>query len=135
MTRRLFAVALAGGLTALAGCGGGPATVSGTVTYQGKKVVWGGVALVAADGSAHQATIGRDGTYSIPRVPRGTAKLGVTSPDPFPEGKNGKYEGRYKPPADLPDGAWFALPAKFADPLQSGLTVDVGGGSGDLDLK
>lgn len=135
MTRAVATAALVGGLFALAGCGRSTATVSGTVSHQGKKLAWGGVALLAADGSSHSAAIGRDGRYSIPNVPVGTARVGVVSSDPYPEGKNGKYEGRYKPPTDLPDGAWFPIPAKFADPTASGLTVEVGRGSGDLDLK
>lgn len=135
MTRLLTFASLAAGCVGLAGCGPSTATVSGTVAHNGKKVVWGGVALVAADGSAHSAEIGRDGTFRIPNVPTGPAKVSVTSPDPYPEGKKGKYEGRYKPPADLPDGAWFPLPAKFADPNTCGLTVQVGGGPVEIDLK
>jgi len=135
MTRTLSLFALAGLAVFAVGCGPSTATVSGTVSHNGKKVVWGAVSLVAADGSTHTAQIARDGTYRIPNVPTGAAQVGVTSPDPYPEGKNGKYDGRYKPPTDLPDGAWFPLPDKFADPKKSGLSVYVGGGGGDLDLK
>ena len=109
--------------------------LAGTVTHKGKPVAWGSVSLVAADGSAHSAELGRDGRFSVANVPTGPARVGVSSPDPYPDGRKAKYEGRYKPPADLPDGAWFPLPAQYADPQKSGLTLQVGGSPADLDLK
>lgn len=121
----------------LSGCGPSTSTVSGTVTYQGKKVVWGGVALVAADGTAHPGTIEKDGSFTIANVPTGTAKVGVTSPDPLMGAKSAKeFEGtRYKPP-QLPAGAWFPVPEKFGDPKTSGLTVEVGSGAkAEIDVK
>ena len=135
MTRHL---ALVAGLLALVpGCGPGTATVAGKVTYQGKPVVWGSVTLKAADGSVHQIGINPDGTYRLDRVPVGVAKVGVASPDPTPSARAKASDdsrvptGMPRPPA----GAWFALPAKFADPATSGVTVQVGGGPTDIELQ
>jgi hypothetical protein len=108
------------------------------VTYQGKPVVWGSVTLKAADGSIHQIGINPDGTYRLDRVPVGPAQVGVSSPDPKPsarrrDGDDGR--GRPNPPPGPPPGAWFPLPAKYADPATSGVMVQVGGGPADIDLK
>lgn len=138
MTRPLVAFA---GLLALAvlvpGCGPRTATAAGKVTYQGKPVVWGGVTLRAADGSMHQIGLNPDGTYRLDRVPVGEARVGVSSPDPTPSSRFGRGEDARVPaaPPVPPPGAWFPLPAKYADPATSGVTVQVGGGPADIELK
>ena len=129
-TRLAAALVLALGLN---GCGPGTAAVAGKVTYQGKPVVWGSVSLQAADGSMHQIGLNADGTFRLDAVPVGPARVGVSSPDPKPSPRAiaaGETAG-----PQLPPGAWFPLPAKFADPSTSGLTLRVGGGPGDIDLK
>jgi hypothetical protein len=121
------------------GCNSGAAPVAGKVTYQGKPVVWGSVTLKAADGSIHQIGINLDGTYRLEKVPVGPAAVGISSPDPAPSARArqlGKDEERTRPGAPpVPPGAWFPLPAKYADPASSGVTVQVGGGSGDINLN
>lgn len=137
MTRtvRRFAALLAVA-AAVPGCGPGTAAVAGKVTYQGKPVAWGSVTLRAADGSVHQIGLNPDGTYRLDGVPVGPAQVGVASPDPKPSARGGRG-GDERVPAgpQLPPGAWFPLPDKFANPQTSGLTVQVGSGSADLDLK
>jgi hypothetical protein len=138
MTRPFATFAGLFALFALApGCGPGTATVAGKVTYQGKPVVWGSVTLKAADGSVHQIGLNADGTYRLDRVPVGPAKVGVSSPDPAPSARAKSLEDARVPagPPPLPPGAWFPLPAKYADPATSGVTVQVGGGPGDIELK
>ncbi|MFO0842154.1 MAG: hypothetical protein U0797_07095 [Gemmataceae bacterium] len=138
MTRRLMTCAAMITLLVLApGCGPRTATAAGKVTYQGKPVVWGSVSLRAADGSMHQIGINPDGTYRLDRVPVGPAKVGVSSPDPAPSArlKAAGDDPRVRPGPAPPPGAWFPLPAKFADPASSGVTVQVGGGAADIDLK
>jgi hypothetical protein len=118
------------------GCRPGTADVAGRVTYQGKPVVSGSVTLHAADGSVHQIGLNPDGTYRLDRVPVGTARVAVSSPDPTPSARaKGDPDSRVPTRAQPPPGAWFPLPAKYADPAQSGLTVQVGGGPGDIELK
>jgi hypothetical protein len=138
MTRPLVTTAGVFALLAVVpGCGPGTAAVVGKVSYQGKPVVWGSVTLKAADGSMHQIGINPDGTYRLDRVPVGPAKVGVSSPDPTPSARAKALADPRVPtgPPPLPPGAWFPLPAKFADPATSGVTVDVGRGSADIDLK
>src|SRR3954466_1477205 len=87
--------------TALAGCGGGAATLGGTVTYQGRTVVSGSVIVVNEDGTAESCAIQPDGTYSVAGVKRGRVKIGVLSPDPArahsilnPRDQSGKGTGK-----------------------------------------
>jgi hypothetical protein len=117
-------------------CSGCSRTASpgGKVTYQGKPVVWGSITLRAADGSMHQIGIESDGTYQLENVPVGLANVGVSSPDPKPSARL-KEDSRVRPAPPPPPGAWFSLPAKLADPSTSGVTLQVGGASGDIELK
>src|SRR4051794_1498269 len=103
------------------------ASPGGKVTYQGKPVVCGSIALRAIDGSMHQIGIEPDGTYQLENVPVGLATVGVSSPDPKPSAR--QNDGRTKPPPPPPPGAWFPLPAKLGDPSTSGVTLEVGGKS------
>jgi len=141
---------------AAVGCGGGKTSVKGTVTANGKPVVWGTVILVDAAGAYHQGEIKLDGKYEISDLPAGEVKIGVTSPDPVDprSGGRGNAGGRggapkkggvtiddpRGKPADSPrptppPGAWFPLPnAKMiADPMQSGMTGEVKAGQ-SLDI-
>ncbi len=69
----------------------------------------------------------------VPLVGLLAALVGVSSPDPRPHAKpRGGGEDRA---AVAPPAGWFPLPDKFADPATSGLTLQVGGGPADLDLK
>jgi hypothetical protein len=121
-------------------------TVSGKVNYRGKPVVWGTVTVIASDNVQYAAQITPEGTYSIPNVPTGPAKFAVSSPNPDgtarggPAAANGGAGDRGSPgeggPPNPPPGAWFALPEKYSDPLQSGLTGTVGASSTvNLDLE
>ncbi|CAN5594540.1 hypothetical protein BH10PLA2_BH10PLA2_30050 [soil metagenome] len=112
------------------------ANPSGKVTYQGKPVVWGSISLRAADGSMHQIGIDPDGTYQLEGVPVGLAKVGVSSPDPKPSARlKGNTDSRVKAPTPPPPGAWFPLPDKLGDPSSSGVTLEVGSGPADIELK
>lgn len=148
MTRPTRAAALA--LLALAGCGGGTASVSGKVTFQGKPVVYGTVVLIGADGLPRSGQIQPDGTFTVPGVAVGTAKAAVSSPPPpgaepakkaARGGRDAEDDERAPPPPPAPvDPAvvkgWFPLPEKYGDPDKSGLTVQVGSGQpADFDLK
>ena len=84
-----------------AGCGGGKATVKGSVSAGGKPVVWGTVILVDASGAYHQGDIELNGTFEIPGVPSGAVKIGVTSPNP----EDPRAGGRGKDARGGKDGA------------------------------
>ena len=137
MMRTLFALVLPVMLLAIAGCGPATTTVAGKVTYQGKTVVWGSVTLIASDGTVHQVGIGTDGTYTLPKVPLGSAKVGVESSAP-PTGRTGERgdaRGSVAPPPP-PPGAWFAIPVTLSDPMKSGVVLDIRSGlPADIELK
>jgi hypothetical protein len=127
-----------------AGCSPSKGTVSGLVKRQGKPIVWGNVTLIASDNAAYSGPITSQGTYSIPNVPGGPVKLCVTSTNPDGAARGGPAAersaasdraaagaNRSLPPA----GAWIAIPDKYTDPQQSGLTGTVKGDTTiDLDL-
>src|SRR4029077_6705571 len=72
---------------AITGCGAGTGDVTGTVTYQGKTVASGTVLIVGSDSLPYYGNIQDDGTYTVPKVPTGPAKIAVLSPGPD-AGKN-----------------------------------------------
>src|SRR5262245_13565118 len=141
--RLVPACACALGLLALAGCGSGKGTVSGTVAYNGKKLTSGTVSVIASDGIQYAAQITTDGKYSIPNVPSGPVKITVSSPNPDDAIRGGPAAARGKgaaaqgdlgggdqplPPRDpIPPGSWMAIPEKYSDLEKSGLTGNVRG--------
>lgn len=127
---------------ATAGCDARVATVTGTVTFRGKPIVFGTVSIIGPDGMTHSGPIQPDGSFSVAGVKFGEAKVAVTSLKP-PDGTNGqaKRGGRdagghdderaMKPEAAAPADVlknWFPIPSKYGDHKQSGLTVTVGDG-------
>ena len=68
-------------LAAVGGCSK-RATVTGTVTYQGRPVTYGSVIFLNADNTARSGAIAADGHYTIEGVPLGTVKIAVISRDP-----------------------------------------------------
>ena len=133
---RAAAAMVAAALLAGPGCGPRLVTARGTVTHQGKPVVVGTVTLVAADGSMHQSGLGPDG-FTIAGVPAGPCKVGVTSPEPPSAKAQAARGGDSRVPAAQPPpaGAWFPVPAKFADPATSGVTAQADGGPLVVELK
>jgi hypothetical protein len=133
-------------------------SVNGNVTHKGKPVVWGTVILVDSTGEFHQGDIDINGKYSIDNVPTGTAKIGVTSPNPSDTQRKGAGRGASKGGIGLDDprekflksqgseknadrplppaGSWFALPTTAADPQTSGITGKVEKGKPlDIEVK
>jgi hypothetical protein len=70
------ALVLAFGL-AIAGCGGGTATVSGQVTFNGKKVPFGTVTIVSKKDTTQKGGAIKKGSYSVEGVPHGEATVTV----------------------------------------------------------
>jgi hypothetical protein len=122
---------------AAVGCGN-RGDVSGRVTYNGKPLVFGTVQFEASDRTIKQANIGTDGSYSIPGVPVGEAKVAVSSENP----KSSAFqplqrEGR-PPPKPLPEvKGWFPIPPDYQDLSKPKLnyTVKRGQNTYDIDLK
>lgn len=135
MTALLAALVLAG-----TGCGSdGPVKgrVSGTVSYQGKPLETGTVTFIATDGKNPNATgpITSGGRYTLQtQEPGDGAVVGdykVVISDIDSEQLNTALPGEpVKPPKS-------AIPKKYLDPNESGLTAKVESGSNsvDFDLK
>jgi hypothetical protein len=136
--------ALAPLLLALAGCAEGKADVTGKVTHQGKAVTWGTVIVQGPDGIPMTGKIQPDGAYTVRGVAAGKVLIGVVSRDPGvlagPRGRRvDKGEGNDQPAVRPPladRSKWFALPEKYEDPANSGLSTTVKGGANahDIDL-
>ena len=142
-----------------AGCSKG-GTVSGKVYFRGQLVKAGTVYFVPEGQSGRfNAIIQPDGSYSIPKLPRGRAKIGVASgSNSVPAsafkgmGRGGKVAekglkqaeriGRAasgteetghdteKAPKDV-----TIVPTKYADAEESGLTIDITGGDQPFDIR
>ena len=134
------AVALAG-----AGCGDYPRSrVHGKITFNGQPLTGGTVAFLGRDNMTYLADLGPDGTYAVDRVPRGEVRVTVQKPPPRPaprpnppagwagdkagadptddKAKASRLEAVAAPP---PKSSGPALPAKYADPGQSGLVFEL----------
>jgi hypothetical protein len=125
----LFALALAS-----AGCEPTKTTASGTVTFRDKPVTWGSIALVASDGVTYPGVLQADGSFRIPGVPVGPARVLVRNPDEPPVVKRrvtqvpGPFADDRKVSPFLPAGPVeerAVIPEKYADPARSGLSVEV----------
>ena len=77
---RIVASALIAAL--LCGCSSKPATMSGTVSFQGKPLAMGHVTVRDSTGQTRACPIKPDGTYSIPDVLSGEVSVAVESQDP-----------------------------------------------------
>jgi hypothetical protein len=123
---------------ALPGCFGRRATVSGTVTYQNRKVTSGEVVFLSADGKASQrAPIQEDGTYTATNVPTGTVRVGVDNLPPTTS-----TGGARLPPNDPEAQAaakeaarYVPTPLPYRDPSKSGLSTTVKGGSNTYNIE
>ena len=131
--RRSAATVFAGFALAAAGCGGGTATVAGTVTFRGQPVPGGSVVLYCADKQIVRGLIGPDGAYSIPNVPLGAATVTVQTHARVPDGLRLKQnlppaqDGPVPPEAaPRPADKAMAIPPRYALPEESGLSVVVG---------
>jgi hypothetical protein len=121
-------------LTWQPGCGQVTGEVTGRVTMRGKPVSSGSVILFCPGKRILRGVIGKDGCYSISGVPLGDAVVTVRCP----AFSSGFTDGADLPPAvdNTPQVAAAEIPARYAVPEESGLTVRVGRGRVvyDIDL-
>jgi hypothetical protein len=123
-----------------AGCGSRPARMSGAVTYQGKRVTYGSVIVLAGDKITRSGAIQPDGTYLVEGVPPGEVTIAVISPDPRKsrtqqrQARAAKSSGK-EPPAPPTD--WFPIPGGYSSPHNTMLrcTVTSGRFAHDIELK
>ncbi len=119
----------------LVGCGGSEASVSGTVTLDGKPVegsreLYGTVNFYRADGGGAPATamIRESGSYSLVTggakgLEPGNYKVAVTIKEIIPPKEPGGETGNKR-----------IGPAKYGQPAQSGLTAEVKPGKNTFDF-
>jgi hypothetical protein len=127
---------------ASAGCGARLGAVTGKVTCKGQVVASGSVVIVGSDLLPHHGLIEEDGTYTVPRVPTGPAKIAVFSPGPDqtfpPDPPNVRPEFKKKTTSPAFRGnpsKWFPIPEKYQDFDASALTLTVAGGVNELDIS
>jgi hypothetical protein len=84
--RSVRTIALLAVLVGLAGCARPIGTVTGKVTYQGKRLKGGYVTFVSTEGQPSQpAEIGQDGMYTIPTITGGDYKVCVETDSRRPQ--------------------------------------------------
>ena len=115
---RSLACLLAGvGVGAAAGCGGGDAVAAHQTALRGRLVVNkkplhnGTVTAYRSGSKTAQTNVNPDGRFEFFNLPTGDYQLAVTDTE-----------------ANTPYGKGVRLPAKYADPAQSGMTVAVAAG-------
>jgi hypothetical protein len=127
MRRIPFAGALAAALFALTGCGdSGPKVVpvSGTVTIDGKPLAYGFVQVMPADWRPATGKIGPDGRFTLTTMKEGDGCVAGTHPVAILASESLSPETT----------KWHA-PKKYADAVESKLTVTVSGPTDDLKIE
>jgi hypothetical protein len=140
-TQRLATLAAAGLGLLLAGCGIGlrekrlpetGATLEGTVSY-GKDQVMVGMIIIQGEGAASTAFIGEDGRYKADNVPLGTVHLAVNTA----AGKGdmmGKVMAKSQGKGQGPLPKVIDVPARYADPVKSGITTTINKGENKFNI-
>jgi hypothetical protein len=112
----------------LSGCAN-QGTVSGKVSLNGKPLPGGVVTVIDGDGQSHTGGISKTGTYSVSNIAPGKALVTVVTMGSRPSVK-GPEAG---PSNSL--GEYVPVPAKYMDPQQSGLALDVKAGKQEFDIQ
>ena len=129
----------------LTGCGKGQGVVTGTVTFQGRPLVYGSVVILASDGIPRNAHILPGGSYTLADVPCGDAKLAVHSPDPAQmdellkaekiKVQKGLSRSLDRKLPDIDRAKWFPIPPAYGDFEKSGLEFRVEKGNNSFDIR
>jgi hypothetical protein len=141
-TGRLGILAAALGLLVVSGCGSSKSTVSGKVTFNGKTLGSGTVTFFGGkDGKELLAstTIDSDGGYSV-KLPPGATTVTVETVEPEKSAMEGMPKQKDMPENTNPGGSakagrFVAIPAKYKDPSQSGIKVDVKAGINKVPIE
>jgi len=127
----------------MTGCSGGLSTISGTVSYAGKPLKGGNLTFVSSGKPSVGTTIDKDGKYTAKGVPSGKVAVAVETESLNPGRRGGM---KYSPPPgqQAPAGLgakedtadrYVQIPPNYADPEQSGLTLEVKGGSQTYNIE
>jgi hypothetical protein len=139
-------------LVALAAGCAGKATIRGKVTYQGKPVTGGTITfLVGSEERSYPAQIQADGSFTIPEIRTGEAKITVTSSNPneavvpaadpevlkrmSDQAKREMEKGSQVNKKDM--ATWRPLPKVYSDSDKTPLKITIQGGANqkDIDLQ
>jgi len=128
----------------LSGCRPENGEVTGKVSYNQQPLTHGTVMFFCQDQQIISRLINPDGSYAVPDLPLGTAKVAVVTHPPIPEGYQ---KPQQLPPSKdapslgeparalLPYGARYVpIPHKYSDPDRSGLFIIVTKGSQTFDI-
>jgi hypothetical protein len=115
-------------LAPAAGCGG-PRTVTGKVSYNGKPLGKGQISFVGSGGKSASGTINADGTFVVTDVPAGEVTATVVSYYVEGEAKFGLTPLKSAPPMRS------AIPTKYNDPATSGLRYVVDARKKTIDVE
>jgi hypothetical protein len=122
-------------MLSLIGCGG-QGDVSGTVSFQGKPLVFGTVQFEASDGSLKQGNIKEDGTYAVSGIPIGPAKAAVNSPNPNGGDRQPLIREGQAPPPPRPEiPGWFPIPEEYQNLSKPQLSFPIKGGRNKIDIE
>jgi len=124
------------------GCGEPTGQLSGKVTYNDKPVANGFVVFMGEKKTVH-VPIGADGTYKSEEIPLGDLKVGVLPavrpPGSFmpkgatiPDAAKSTEEGKKYLETE---SSYVPIPNNFQDPVKSGQSVKVTGGSQNYDIS
>jgi hypothetical protein len=119
------------------GCPGSVGTVSGKVYYGGKPLSGGTVTFYPEKGGGFVAGVGSDGSYMVVNVPAGGVKIAVQVPQAPPRRRPDKGGGKQAPgyEKEIQEHSAAPVPAEYADPGKSGLSLTVERGRQTHDIR
>ncbi len=126
--KRLFlGVAFGALMMGVSGCAHS-GSVSGTVKYQGKLLTSGTVVFVDEENhAAPPAYIQTDGTYAVPHIAVGTARIVIETSRPLPPEAQDHNSPEYKD-YQTKVNTYVEIPEKYKDLEKSGKKFDVKSG-------
>jgi hypothetical protein len=140
-TQCLATLAVAGFGLLLAGCGTGlrekrlpetGASIEGKVSY-GKEQVMVALIIIQGEGGAAHAYVGEDGRYRADNVPLGQVHIAVNT-DAGKGDFQGKLMAKAQGKGQGPLPKLIDVPAKYADPVKSGITTTINKGENKFDI-
>ena len=105
------------------------------MTYQGKPLRMGSINVVGGDGLIRAGTIQDDGSYTVTGISTGTIKIAVSSPNPKKQKVGSKPKSGAVPEPSADASKWFAIPEKYGDFEQSGLTFELRRGANRFPIE
>src|SRR6516225_5859202 len=118
---------------ALTGCDGRGTNVTGTIRYRGQPLTSGTVSFFCENGEIHSSLLSEEGSYQLPRLPPGSARVAVVSHPRIPQG----LQTNQGPPSPaplisakgrIPQKPQMRVPERYGRPESSGLLFTINPG-------